>query len=127
MRPRGPSRASPRRAKGGQESSAQRLCKLLPDGSAEVIGGLADDGAWHNPLLAAYRFAPGEAFRIETGGGGGWGDPMARPVERVLDDVLDDYISIDEARASYGVVIDPEERVVDIAATETLRGERRAA
>lgn len=112
---------------GGQESRAQRLCKLLPDGSAEVIGGLADDGSWHNPLLAAYRFAPGEAFRIETGGGGGWGDPMARPVEQVLDDVLDDYISIDEARTAYGVVIDAQERAVDLAATEALRGERRAA
>ena len=112
---------------GGKESAAQRLCKLQPDGSSEVIGGMADDGTWHNPLLAAYRFAPGEAFRIETGGGGGWGDPLARPEEQVLDDVLDDYISIDEARASYGVVIDPEGRVVDSAATEALRGKRCAA
>ena len=92
-----------------------------------MIGGIDGEGSWHNPLLAACRFAPGEAFRIETGGGGGWGDPLERPAEQVLNDVLDDYISVGEARASYGVVIDPERLVVDSAATAALRGRRCAA
>lgn len=107
---------------GGKESAVQRLYKLGSDGKSEVIGGVADDGTWHNPLLAAYRFTPGEAFRIETGGGGGWGNPYARPVAQVLDDVLDDYVSVAEARASYGVVIDPEAMTVDDDATRSLRG-----
>jgi N-methylhydantoinase B/oxoprolinase/acetone carboxylase alpha subunit len=111
---------------GGSESAVQRLYKVASGGGTEVIGGVADDGTWHNPLLAAYRFAPGEAFRIETGGGGGWGDPFARPVDQVLDDVLDDYISVDKARSSYGVVIDPEAMTVDRNATNALRGERIA-
>lgn len=102
-------------------SAVQKLYKLGPDGSHEVIGGWGDDGTWHNPLLAAYRFAPGEAFRIETTGGGGWGDPYARPVEKVLEDVLDDYVSIEAAREFYGVVIDPDTLQVDITETAALR------
>ena len=106
---------------GGGTSAAQRLSKLDAEGSSEVIGGLSDDGAWQNPLLAAYRFSPGETFCIETGGGGGWGDPYARPTEQVLDDVLDDYVSIAQARTAYGVVIDPDTLTIDAAATHALR------
>ncbi len=99
----------------------QKLYKLGPDGSREVIGGWRDDGTWQNPLLAAYRFAPGEAFRIETTGGGGWGNPQARPAEQVLDDVLDDYVSIEAARALYGVAIDPDTLQVNATETAALR------
>jgi N-methylhydantoinase B/oxoprolinase/acetone carboxylase alpha subunit len=38
-------------------------------------------------------------------GGGGHGDPYVRPVERVLQDVIDGYVSIDRARSDYGVAI----------------------
>jgi N-methylhydantoinase B/oxoprolinase/acetone carboxylase alpha subunit len=106
---------------GGNTSAVQKLYKLGPDGNREVIGGWRDDGTWRNPLLAAYRFAPGEAFRIETTGGGGWGDPYARPAEKVLEDVLDDYVSIEAAREFYGVVIDPATQQVDTAETAALR------
>jgi hypothetical protein len=40
---------------------------------------------------------------------------------------LDGYISIPEARDSYGVVIDPEKLEVDAAATDTLRAEEPKA
>ena len=76
---------------------------------------------WHNPLLAAYRFRPGEAFRIETGGGGGWGRPFERPVNKVLDDVLDGYISIEAAENSYGVKIDAGTKTIDHEVTQNLR------
>ena len=41
----------------------------------------------------------------DFGGGGGWGDPLERDVEAVLDDVWDEYVSIDAALRDYGVVI----------------------
>ena len=112
---------------GGKTSAVQKLYKLQPDGSTEVIGGWGDDGTWCSPLLAAHRFSPGEAFRIETTGGGGWGDPYVRSPAKVLEDVLDDYVSIDAARELYGVAIDPETMTVDSAATQTLRRSRPAA
>ncbi len=107
---------------GGKDSATQRLYKVGSDGASQVIGGVADDGTWHNPLLAAYRFSSGEAFRIETGGGGGWGNPYARHIELVLNDVLDGYISTEEARSAYGVVIDPETKIIEHDATLSLRG-----
>ncbi|RYE43543.1 MAG: hydantoinase B/oxoprolinase family protein [Hyphomicrobiales bacterium] len=71
-------------------------------------------------------------FRYITGGGGGWGDPLDRSVERVLHDVRDEYISIREAFDRYGVVItgdpiaDPEGLIVDMAGTASRRGELAA-
>jgi N-methylhydantoinase B len=40
-----------------------------------------------------------------SGGGGGYGDPMSRPVEEVEADLLAGYISREEAAWSYGVVL----------------------
>lgn len=106
---------------GGMTSAVQKLYKLTADDASEVIGGWCEDGTWKNPLLAAYRFQPGEAFRIETTGGGGWGDPKQRSPEKVLADVLDGYVSIAGAREHYGVVIDPGKQVVDQSETRKLR------
>lgn len=53
--------------------------------------------------------------------GGGWGDPLARPVESLVADLHDRAISIDAAERLYGaVVVDGE---VDAAATATRRAE----
>ncbi len=69
----------------------------------------------------------GEKFITYVPGGGGWGDPLDREVQRVLDDVMDYYVSIKRARDVYGVVIDPETLEVDQEATEKLRKEKKAA
>ena len=37
--------------------------------------------------------------------GGGYGDPLERDPEKVLDDVLDGFITVDHARNDYGVVL----------------------
>src|SRR5690606_23238500 len=63
-----------------------------------------------------------DVIRMGTQGGGGYGDPLERPVEKVLSDVLDGYVSRDSAERSYGVVVTEAGRV-DEAAT----AERRAA
>lgn len=68
---------------------------------------------------------PGEILLAQSGGGGGWGDPLDRDPAMVLRDVLDEYVSIEGARRDYGVVIDPVNLTVDEDATRQLREERR--
>lgn len=111
-------------ANGGGHSAVQRSTKIRVDGQSEVIGGLDESGNWKNPLLSAHRFEPGEVFMFETTGGGGWGNPRERPVAQVVDDLLDDYISAEQAREHYGVVVDPSTMKVDEAATASLRAGR---
>jgi N-methylhydantoinase B len=47
----------------------------------------------------------GHRFRLETPGGGGYGDPRARDPHAVLADVLDGYVSVLAALEEYGVVL----------------------
>ena len=112
---------------GGQRSDVQRQIKIRADGSREVIGGLDEQGQWKSPLLESVPFHRGETFMFESTGGGGWGNPLERDAAAVLDDVLDEYISLDAARRWYGVVIDPASMTVDAAATTSLRDELRRA
>jgi N-methylhydantoinase B len=71
----------------------------------------------------------GERYEYRYGGGGGWGDPLARDPARVLDDVLDEYVSVDGARDDYGVVLtgslDELTLAIDQEATRRLRAEMR--
>ena len=73
----------------------------------------------------------GERIMYDYGGGGGWGDPLDRDPQAVLDDVLDEYVSVEGARRDYGVVLtgslEDLTLAIDEAATEQLRAERRAA
>lgn len=109
-------------AAGGLASAVQRSSHIRADGTLDVIGGIDDDGNWHNPLLASHKFGADETFMFESTGGGGWGNPRKRSVQDVLEDVLDEYISIDAAKNLYGVVIDPNTLKVDEAATAAVRG-----
>jgi N-methylhydantoinase B len=49
--------------------------------------------------------AAGDRICFDYGGGGGWGDPLDRPASAVLDDVLDEYVSVEGAERDYGVVL----------------------
>jgi N-methylhydantoinase B/oxoprolinase/acetone carboxylase alpha subunit len=107
---------------GGGASPPQRQIKIHRDGKEEAIGGWAEDGTWKNCLLANHVFQPGERFLFLSTGGGGWGDPVERDPALVLEDVLDEYVSSETARDTYGVVI--ADRRVDEEATARLRAER---
>ncbi len=74
-------------------------------------------------LADAEPVGAGEVIRIRTTGGGGWGDPLDREVERVLGDVRDGKVSIAGARDDYGVVAEPDYDSVrvDMATTAELR------
>lgn len=111
-------------ANGGGRSDVQRQTMFDISGTSTVIGGLAPDGSWSNPLLAGRRFGHGEMFMFESTGGGGWGNAFERPVELVLDDVLDEYITLQSAEEKYGVVIDPETMEVDMEKTNSLRSSK---
>jgi N-methylhydantoinase B len=63
---------------------------------------------------------PGDVISIIGPGGGGYGDPFDRDPARVLHDVRCGYVSLDNARQLYGVVIADGE--VDEEATAALRG-----
>jgi N-methylhydantoinase B len=65
--------------------------------------------------------AEGEVVAAQSGGGGGWGDPLERAAESVLADVLDRCVSVEGARHDYGVVIDPTDHTIDREATEAER------
>lgn len=67
------------------------------------------------------HMAPGEVLTNNSGGGGGWGDPFRRDPYEVLQDVLNEYVSIESAEEDYGVVIDSKTMIVDEEATEVIR------
>lgn len=69
----------------------------------------------------------GETYAALLAGGGGWGDPLDRSPGAVLEDVLDEKVSLDRARDAYGVVIDPARMAVDETATVALRASCRHA
>lgn len=71
--------------------------------------------AFGEPLSA------GDLTVVDLGGGGGWGDPLERDPQAVLDDVLDEYVSREAAERYYGVVIDERGGTVDQDATARLR------
>src|SRR5882762_6321963 len=65
-----------------------------------------------------------DAFLIRGGGGGGYGNPLERAIDEVVEDVRQGYVSIKAAAEHYGVVIDPETLAVDRVASERLRATR---
>ena len=69
-----------------------------------------------------YQYGTGDVFEIFQSGGGGFGDPQRRALASVREDVVDGVVSVDQARAQYGVVIDPDSLLVDEAQTAALRG-----
>ena len=57
-------------------------------------------------LLKANNIAlkAGDIVTINTGGGGGFGDPLKRDVELVRRDVIDGYVTREGGEREYGVV-----------------------
>ncbi|MEK9944385.1 MAG: hydantoinase B/oxoprolinase family protein [Alphaproteobacteria bacterium] len=58
------------------------------------------------PPKGRLELKPGETFTIAEAGGGGYGDPLKRDLQRVLDDVRTGAVSIDAALRDYGVTVD---------------------
>jgi N-methylhydantoinase B len=79
-------------------------------------------------LADAVPVRAGEVIRIRTTGGGGWGDPLERPVYEVVRDVAWGKVSLAGAREDYGVVLggSTDDPAADEAATAQLRDRLRA-
>lgn len=68
----------------------------------------------------------GEVLIALTPGSGGYGDPLKRPPERVLDDVADGYVSVEAALEQYKVVVRRDSDgicTLDTEATRALRSQ----
>ena len=76
--------------------------------------------------FSGLRVEPGDVMAFYGPSGGGYGDPLDRSAEKVLEDVLDGFYTADAARSTFGVVVDLEAERVDEAATEAARRELRA-
>jgi len=63
----------------------------------------------------------GDVVTIDAPGGGGYGNPSEREPQIVLHDVIEGYVSIEEAKSEYGVVIDPTTFEIDTEKTDRLR------
>ena len=68
----------------------------------------------------------GDIVVMQSAGGGGYGDPLAREPDRVRDDVRAGYVSPERARLGYGVVLAPSGDV-DVVATQAERARLAAA
>jgi N-methylhydantoinase B len=71
------------------------------------------------------KLTRGTVLQLMSAGAGGWGDPFDRDVISVLNDVVNEKISMKRAKETYGVVIDEHAMEVDTAETRKLRGTMR--
>ncbi|WP_235062649.1 hydantoinase B/oxoprolinase family protein [Thalassobacillus devorans] len=103
-----------------------------------IKGGLPSypHGAWLNPgkeneeflgaIFSNVKVKSGDSFIRPSAGGGGLGDPLERNPEAVLEDVMDEYVSVERAEKDYGVIIEEVDKnldqfEIDYEATELSR------
>ena len=71
--------------------------------------------------IAAFKMNKGDMVSLHTGGGGGWGEPLERDVDKVRWDALNDYITPEQASSIYGVVINPKTLKIEVNRTKNTR------
>ncbi|HEY2532327.1 MAG TPA: hydantoinase B/oxoprolinase family protein [Xanthobacteraceae bacterium] len=106
---------------------------IPPNGVAGGGAGRTGD-IWINPQsdqakrlptrYADYPLKEGDIFRLDSPGGGGYGDPRTRQVEHVLADLREGYVSAEAAERDYGVVLMADKQTLDAAATARRRARR---
>src|SRR5256885_1703167 len=101
------------------------------EGGGDAMGnGLAvrHKGEWKtdhaNAKIFNVRLERGDAYRMLSGGGGGFGDPLARELDKVAEDVREGYVSAQVAREVYRVALDGQGQV-DHEGTQALRSAPR--
>jgi N-methylhydantoinase B len=101
---------------GGKDAVANKIDILRADGTVEEF---------ENGKIYQMPLAKGDGYLNQSGGGGGFGDPLKRPIESVLRDVTSGYVSVEAARRDYGVVaeLDGRKAKLDEPKTAALRGD----
>jgi N-methylhydantoinase B len=72
-----------------------------------------------------FDFKNGDVVYMRVASGGGYGDPLERNPQLVLEDIVDGIISLKAGREIYGVVLDETGQAVDPSATKSLRATRQ--
>jgi N-methylhydantoinase B len=114
MRGKDRHRFAPWGVAGGRSGSTGACHVTRPDNSDEQIG-----------KVTLYRAQLGEVVHIQGSGGGGYGDPLERPVDAVATDVRNGLVSAERAESVYGVVF--ADGRAELELTEALRTRRSAA
>jgi N-methylhydantoinase B len=91
----------------------------LPAETARTLVKLPGEAEFHKPAAPRLETEAGAELIYLTAGGGGWGDPALRPLEKVASDVREGFISAEAARRDYGVVVT--DGKLDAEATTKLR------
>ncbi|MBI4526471.1 MAG: hypothetical protein HY695_21950, partial [Deltaproteobacteria bacterium] len=68
-----------------------------------------------------FDFKKNDVLYMRMASGGGYGDPLERDPQLVLDDINDGIISVQVAHKIYGVVLDENGLTIDWAGTEKHR------
>jgi N-methylhydantoinase A/oxoprolinase/acetone carboxylase beta subunit/N-methylhydantoinase B/oxoprolinase/acetone carboxylase alpha subunit len=100
---------------GGRPGATTQLWVHGPNGSTAV-----------SPAAGGVRLDKGSTFEIRCASGGGFGDPLSRPVGHVSLDVTAGRLSVAEALGLYGVLVG-DNGEADEAASTSERDARRAA
>ena len=70
--------------------------------------------------MVGIQLMNGQAVRLESPGGGGYGDPLLRSIDAVTEDIRLGYISPENALSEYGVALGPDGEI-DVLATQGKR------
>ncbi len=101
---------------GGMPGMRSKKILRRTDGSETILPSKCDQ----------VQVEPGDQLIYRTAGGGGWKDPLKRPVEWVQRDVRYGLVSRAKAEADYGVVLH-DDLTIDLDASERKRAELAAA
>ncbi len=102
---------------------------VLGGESGLAVGSFTFDEGRDRPFptpgkVGGHPVTAGDVLILQSAGGGGYGDPLEREPERVAEDVDEGYVSPEQSRAVYGVVLD--EGIVDPHATAAQRARLRS-
>jgi N-methylhydantoinase B len=85
----------------------------------------ADGQITDEPTIGDVELGPGEFVRGIESGGGGYGDPLERDLEAVLNDVREGWVSERAARDEYGVVLRGSIQAGDLGLDRAATASRR--
>ncbi len=97
-------------------------------GAKNVFHYQQDDGEHVPPMLSkivGIGLDRGQRVRLDSPGGGGYGDAHSRDPEKVARDVAQGFVSKEHALSDYAVVL-KDDGSLDLAATQTLRTQEAA-
>lgn len=97
-------------ARGGHAGAPARQYLRRASGEIEPLPGWGE-----------LRLMPGETVIASCAAGAGYGSPLQRPVERVLGDVREGWVTVEQAVSVYGVALHADGDL-DHAATAAARG-----